>query len=1428
MIERLAGLLRSLGDGDPPPSAREVAELLWLAGALSPDGTAGEPAEETAADPGALAARAAGDDRARPGPVPPGPAPEPTRVFLPDAGAQDAPDPVRPAGQADAPTERAAPVRVAGPATLPRRRELARALRPLKRTVPSTVRTELDEDATASRIADHHHWLPVLVPADERRLDVSLVVDAYDAGAVFWEPLARELRALLGRLGAFRSVRLHHLLPRPDGTAGLGRLRRPPASAVDPTGRTLTLVLTDGVAPGWRTATLLGPLRDWATRGPTAILQTLPERVWDQTALPPRPGRFRTAESGAPNTRMTFESYAVDATPPTGAFVAVPILGITPEWLAPWARAVARPDAFDGAAVLLPAAGPLPTEAGPSPERRAGFEEFLARAHPDVFRLAAYLAAAPLNLAVMRTVQSALLPHSPPSDLAEIVYSGLLHRVGPGRPADGPLDRAYDFAPGVRERLLATLRRDEADDVLAAVSTYVDHHAPALGARFTAAIADPDGPLALPVGARHWAEVHRLVRRRQGRGAAVPAAPVREGRRLLITCGGGGRAGDAFPMTEEAFAAFGYELGTAEEAGPEDCVVVYHADDHDVTELVGVLTTLLEGGPAHVLLLVDAPHPWPVGELPLQPLLDLAGPRTNVWAVTTPAQSHPRLFALFARAVAGVLEALEAGPGRRYVGIDTFLAHLREACGRLDPPEMVIVGRNAGLAATPPFFPNPFYAPRLAEGAPPITNTPALAAVSSWLHERTHGVCLLVGSPGSGKSTVLDSLLTLTDPDCPDRDILPASTLPPTDLRYLTLEQAEGRALAHDTVLVVDDAADLDLLRSMESRFHVMIVAAIDPITDYRDAFGDGPVTVVDLDSPAHRLPMDVYARCLAAGLATDPDLAEEIGATLAAHSGRSHVMARLLAQRLRARYVSLVPQSVAPTESDLTWALDTFVRRLGAAEEEWRAVNLLTTLAYVEGEGAPGTVWAAMTKGLVGERYTEGDVRRLVDRLDGWITVSRGPDDEHYRLPHPAFVTALRASRDQEEDQGRIARALWELVPPRTGGEGRDWAAAPWYVRAHAFTHATRGGVADEFLDADVLLGADPSQLAPALREGGVDGTVALAYLDVAPLLEQAFGSTRRDLLAFAVLRHGENGLAEELARGRGWRPLWAVADRGVTAVGAGATADGWRVVLGDRDGTYEVREAATGRMVRRFRSEGPVDRVTCVAAERDQCVVVARHDGQVRVLTLGDGIPRVASSPSPPWSLVAGADVDGAPHLVVAAEGRPLVLWDLLDGRNRLGHPFRPASRPVALATTRINGRVHTVTAVGPDLEVRPLEGDGVMLRRHHSSKVLALACTPDGMTVTGTEHGIHVWVPDHDEPRLSLGPPLPVVHVAAASLGGRLVVVGAMADDMIRVWGLTLATAPPHTFRLPGPVEAMSLTDRILTVVVGGDLYVIELLE
>ncbi|MFF8985065.1 SAV_2336 N-terminal domain-related protein, partial [Streptomyces globisporus] len=496
-VAQLGGVLRGLGSGEDCPTPREIAELLWLAEAL-PDGA-------RCRDDGT-------DEGGTPAELP---------VDGGDGPVANAVDPHRPSGgkyplhlaaatssTLGGRTSRASAVRVGGAPPLPGRRALARALRPFRRRVPAPERLVMDEDATAELIAETGRWLPVLRPGSARWLDVLIVVDDYEEGVALWDGLSRGLRTVLQETGAFRTVRTRHLR----------RGRRKEETPYSPKagdaggGRTLTLLLTDGVDPGWNSRAGRACLRAWALNGPTAILHTLPERLWSQTALTPEPGRFRVSEAAGHTSSLHYRSYELGAEPLRAGELVVPVLGLAPEWLAPWAAAIVHTGSFDGSGIRLPVPDASPDRPGQAEDERetaapreTRFEDFLAQAPPRVFRLCAYLATtSPLNLDLMRLIQATMLPLSPPSDLAEIVFSGLLRT----RVSEGDA-KSYEFTPSVRGRLLATLRRHEAHAVLAAVSAHSRSRASVASTRLDALVPDPQGRRSLATGAEHFAEVER-------------------------------------------------------------------------------------------------------------------------------------------------------------------------------------------------------------------------------------------------------------------------------------------------------------------------------------------------------------------------------------------------------------------------------------------------------------------------------------------------------------------------------------------------------------------------------------------------------------------------------------------------------------------------------------------------------------------------------------------------------------------------------------------------------------------------------------------------------------------------------------------------------------------------------------------------------
>ena len=530
----VAGFIDLLTKSGLEVTPLDVAEALWLARFATPP-----------------ARRAPGE------PPPTPPEPEPEAEVPPEARNGESGTPRMPTDQlplhlpSSSGTGRASligsglSIPVPASTALPGSLALMRALRPLKLRAPDVRRLTLDETATVDATARSRALIPVLRAGRERRFSLALVVDTGPAMAV-WAKLEAELLVALQRLAAFRELQrwyLHTDRGRVLGVSHSARASpapRDPAELLDPAGRRVILVLTDGAGSAWRSGAMARTLRLWGSSGPVAILQPLPQQLWPRTALSPVRGRLTAARQAAPNAELEFTprgraarwhrlvDAAKDAAAPPP--VPVPVLEIGPDWLRGWARlvGVAQGATLDCAVTLAPAR-PAPEPSAPAPEPEDATAEdrvrhFVEQASPEAQRLASYLAAAPLSLPVMRHVQQAMLPGSGPSHLAEVLLGGLVSTRGvPGEPDESRRWR-YEFAPGVRDVLLSGLGRADARRVLATVSRELNARFGRGADEFAGVVPVPGAQTVISAMSRPFAEIAtHVLGRITGAVITVPA-----------------------------------------------------------------------------------------------------------------------------------------------------------------------------------------------------------------------------------------------------------------------------------------------------------------------------------------------------------------------------------------------------------------------------------------------------------------------------------------------------------------------------------------------------------------------------------------------------------------------------------------------------------------------------------------------------------------------------------------------------------------------------------------------------------------------------------------------------------------------------------------------------------------------------------------
>ncbi|ALG12738.1 FxSxx-COOH system tetratricopeptide repeat protein [Kibdelosporangium phytohabitans] len=380
---------------------------------------------------------------------------------------------------------------------------LAKALRPLMKRSPSPWKHQLNEEATAVRAAQDGMWLPVLDPAPWRRFELVLVVDT-SASMDVWRETVDEFRELMLQQGAFRNVRkllvdcsARELLLRVEGPAGAVQSTR---HLVDPTGRRLVIVLTDAIGSAWHDGTAARVLARWASRMPLAIINVLPSRLWSWSGLSPRRVSLSAGALGVTNRELRVRRIEHDIfeDDPAGDSIPVPVLALTPEWLSGWANLVAAAGAapVETTAVMLNPrdSKPIADQAEPRTALSAydRVMRFRTYASPPAFQLAGLLAAAPLNLAMMRFVQRELLPDTDVSVLAEVVLGGVLRKVKAARSAHDPTAVVFEFHDGVREELLSGVRRADTVRVARVLGDYLGSSV-AMLRNFRDAVDDPDG-----------------------------------------------------------------------------------------------------------------------------------------------------------------------------------------------------------------------------------------------------------------------------------------------------------------------------------------------------------------------------------------------------------------------------------------------------------------------------------------------------------------------------------------------------------------------------------------------------------------------------------------------------------------------------------------------------------------------------------------------------------------------------------------------------------------------------------------------------------------------------------------------------------------------------------------------------------------------
>jgi formylglycine-generating enzyme required for sulfatase activity len=389
------------------------------------------------------------------------------------------------------------PFQVPAAAALQTALPISRALRPFMGKVPSAIKTILDEEATASFIAERDIWLPVTKPQPERWLTLELVVEE-SRSSFIWRELINELQNLLENQGAFKNVRVWQLSTSNNQELQLVRRRKKAKpqqryhshkELIHPRGQGLVLLVSDCVSPLWQKALIHPWLKDWSEKQPTAILQLFPERLWNSTQLGRGRKLFTTAlTAGVPNPQLILKNYPQWLPINWQNTLLIPVITLEIEVLKQWAKVVAGSGNAQISAFLFDLEfikqqiieiPPISREENKQDSEdknsiknkaEAMVERFFATASEPAKKLAKMMAAAPVSMQVVNLIRKTLLNEVRPVHVAEFYMGGLLKPIVENE--EGQY-RVYDFLPGVRQVLNDAIGRRQTIKVLDAISQYI-------------------------------------------------------------------------------------------------------------------------------------------------------------------------------------------------------------------------------------------------------------------------------------------------------------------------------------------------------------------------------------------------------------------------------------------------------------------------------------------------------------------------------------------------------------------------------------------------------------------------------------------------------------------------------------------------------------------------------------------------------------------------------------------------------------------------------------------------------------------------------------------------------------------------------------------------------------------------------------------
>lgn len=729
--------------------------------------------------------------------------------------------------------------------------------------------------------------------------------------------------------------------------------------------------------------------------------------------------------------------------------------------------------------------------------------------------------------------------------------------------------------------------------------------------------------------------------------------------------------------------------------------------------------------------------------------------------------------------------------------------------------------RCTGVEAGTGFFANPLYNPNardvLLAGSAFVRRRGVMEAIYGWVDSSPGGLFLLVGSPGTGKSSVVAQLAEPAGASGPSgRGVAFVNLAGGATLRRL-LEVlaprvgAPGEAAAPEELvmtmrdsgrkvtIIIDSLDEADPVDRMQIVQRLLLPLSAIPGIHVVVAARGGATDVpgrdmgllrqsasgwfnLDADPQAQQDIARHVTRTLigtpSSPYRDDPKLAESVAAAVARASGGIFLIASTVAATLAWSLHAIGaadPGLQKVLRAGIGGAVESDLARFGTRRNT--VLETLTPLAWIEGPGVSARiVWSRLAQALAGasERISDETIDWVIANAGFYLTATSRDGELVYRLRHQSFADYLRARDDVDpaDDARSVQRRIVAALRPEPGG----WPAADPYVRRYLPVHAERAGqVADLFDDPDVMVWADPGTLADVVsRVPSASRSYAVnLYLRAGPWLERLDPPLRVYVL--------QSLAAEESAAKDGSRPRaplsFSVLPPCKTLWTSGPRASQHRLLKASADRLeFLVMLPAEGRWLLATAERGSGSWGTSATGSVELFDPESSAPGQRLRSLAGDGVESMVHIPAP------GDDL-----LVCAHKNDVLEAWSLA---RRTSVWSRDTGRPTYhcyLLRSRGEYLMATTGAAGPAHVWHPASGDFLRSVEPTGGVTFVVWFTVDGRDrlCLGTSTGfLSFYDADTFVPLGDIEPEDAWTQAAFATVKGQPVLIGVRQDGRLEM--------------------------------------------